>query len=105
VAHAPLARIPPARNAALRGRRRAAAGDRPAATGCRVGLVRGIAAAEAATVAGLRLLLRLAIDYSARDAVLRAAAVRTVGYGAVAGVVSDASSPSWTTGRRCRRSI
>lgn len=36
------------------------------------GLVRGIAAAEAATVAGERLLLRLAVDYSARDAVLRA---------------------------------
>jgi undecaprenyl diphosphate synthase len=37
------------------------------------GLVRGIAEAEAATMAGPRLLLRLAIDYSARDAVLRAA--------------------------------
>jgi undecaprenyl diphosphate synthase len=36
-------------------------------------LVRAIAAAEAATAAGTRLHLRLAVDYSARDAILAAA--------------------------------
>jgi undecaprenyl diphosphate synthase len=38
-------------------------------------LVRAIAGAEAATAGGERLHLRLAIDYSARDAILRAAAL------------------------------
>jgi undecaprenyl diphosphate synthase len=38
------------------------------------GLVRGIAAAEARTAAAERFLLRIAVDYSARDAILRAAA-------------------------------
>ncbi|WP_029029967.1 di-trans,poly-cis-decaprenylcistransferase [Salinarimonas rosea] len=38
------------------------------------GLPEAIAAAEAATAAGTRLLLRIAIDYSARDAILAAAA-------------------------------
>jgi len=36
-------------------------------------VVSGIGAAEEATAAGTRLLLRLAVDYSARDAILRAA--------------------------------
>jgi undecaprenyl diphosphate synthase len=36
-------------------------------------LVRGIEAAEAATAGGRRLLLRIAVDYSARDAILHAA--------------------------------
>jgi undecaprenyl diphosphate synthase len=38
-----------------------------------VGLLRAIEAAEVATSAGTQLLLRVAIDYSARDAILRAA--------------------------------
>jgi undecaprenyl diphosphate synthase len=38
-----------------------------------VSLLREIAASEAATAAGTRLLLRLAVDYSARDAIVRAA--------------------------------
>jgi undecaprenyl diphosphate synthase len=38
-------------------------------------LVQGIAAAEAATAAGQKLKLRVALDYSARDAILRAARV------------------------------
>ncbi len=36
-------------------------------------LVRGIEAAESSTAGGARLLLRIAVDYSARDAILRAA--------------------------------
>jgi undecaprenyl diphosphate synthase len=38
-----------------------------------VGVLREIAKTEAATVAGTRLRLRLAVDYSARDAIVRAA--------------------------------
>ena len=38
-----------------------------------VGVLREIVKTEAATVAGTRLLLRLAVDYSARDAIVRAA--------------------------------
>src|SRR5215208_3473672 len=47
-------------------------------------LARAIAGAEAATAGGTRLHLRLAIDYSAREAILRAAALaagREVGRG------------------------
>jgi undecaprenyl diphosphate synthase len=40
-----------------------------------VSLLREIADSEAATAAGTRLRLRLAVDYSARDAILRAAAL------------------------------
>ena len=63
-------------------------------------LVRAIAGAEAATAGGERLHLRLAIDYSAREAILRAAALaagREVGRGefeALLGAAVGAKAPA-----------
>lgn len=63
-------------------------------------LVRAIAGAEAATAGGARLHLRLAIDYSARDAIVRAAALaggREVDrdtFGALLGAATGAREPA-----------
>jgi undecaprenyl diphosphate synthase len=63
-------------------------------------LARAIAGAEAATAGGARLQLRLAIDYSARDAILRAAALAgglTVSrdtFAALLGRATGASEPA-----------
>ena len=63
-------------------------------------LVRAIAGAEAATAGGTRLHLRLAIDYSARDAILRAAAlaegreVDRAGFEALLGTAVGANEPA-----------
>jgi undecaprenyl diphosphate synthase len=62
-------------------------------------LARAIAGAEEATVGGRRLHLRLAIDYSARDAILRAAAIAggeetRDGFAALLGRVAGAAEPA-----------
>jgi len=63
-------------------------------------LVRAIAGAEAATAGGARLHLRLAIDYSARDAIMRAATlaagreVERGGFEALLGAAVGSSEPA-----------
>jgi undecaprenyl diphosphate synthase len=62
-------------------------------------LARAIAGAEESTAGGRRLHLRLAIDYSARDAILRAAALASGGetrdgFAALLGSVAGAAEPA-----------
>ena len=68
-----MARLPGKRNVAMRGAGSAPGSDRPPRPAGRETLLAPSPHAEAATAAGDRLWLRMAVDYSARDAILAAA--------------------------------
>ena len=71
-AHAPLRALPRPRGAPVRGERDPPHGSSAGATGSSLALVRAIEAAEAFTAAGEAMELRIAVDYSGRDAILAA---------------------------------
>ena len=82
---------------ALRRQRRPARGDRPARPASAPRSGSAIEDAQRATAGGTRLHLRIALDYSSRDAILRAAQCLRPETRAVARLVRRACWPSWTT--------
>ena len=97
LADAAVPRVPAGRDRPLRRQRRPARSDRPArpASALRCGTPSRRHSARPA--AGTRLHLRIALDYSSRDAILRAAQCLRPETRAVARLVRAAAWPSWIT--------